>query len=48
MKKTIYSRALEAGVKGYVLKNQVASDLVHAIQQVSRGEFYLSRAFHGQ
>ena len=34
--------ALEAGVKGYVLKNQVASDLVHAIQQVSRGEFYLS------
>jgi len=34
--------ALEAGVKGYVLKNQVASDLVHAIQQVARGEFYLS------
>ena len=29
--------ALEAGVKGYVLKNQVASDLIHAIQQVSRG-----------
>jgi two-component system, NarL family, response regulator NreC len=34
--------ALEAGVKGYVLKNQAASDLVHAIQQVSRGQFYLS------
>jgi two-component system response regulator NreC len=34
--------ALEAGVKGYVLKNQVASDLIHAIQQVCRGEFYLS------
>jgi len=34
--------ALEVGVKGYVLKNQVASDLVHAIQQVSRGMFYLS------
>jgi two-component system response regulator NreC len=34
--------ALEAGVKGYVLKNQAASDLVHAIQQVSRGEIYLS------
>ena len=34
--------ALEAGVKGYVLKSQVASDLVHAIQQVSRGMFYLS------
>jgi two-component system, NarL family, response regulator NreC len=34
--------ALEAGVKGYVLKNQVASDLLQAIQRVSRGEFYLS------
>ncbi|HZC81727.1 MAG TPA: response regulator transcription factor [Nitrospiraceae bacterium] len=34
--------ALQAGVRGYVLKNQVASDLVHAIQQVSRGGFYLS------
>jgi two-component system, NarL family, response regulator NreC len=34
--------ALEAGVKGYVLKNQVANDLIRAIQQVSRGEFYLS------
>jgi len=29
-------------VKGYVLKNQAASDLIHAIQQVSRGQFYLS------
>lgn len=34
--------ALEAGVKGYVLKSQVASDLVLAIQQVSRGQVYLS------
>jgi DNA-binding NarL/FixJ family response regulator len=34
--------ALQAGVRGYVLKSQVASDLVHAIQQVSRGGFYLS------
>jgi two-component system response regulator NreC len=34
--------ALEAGVKGYVLKNQVANDLIHAIQQVSRGQLYLS------
>jgi two-component system response regulator NreC len=34
--------ALEAGVKGYVLKNQVANDLIQAIRQVSRGEFYLS------
>ena len=34
--------ALEAGVKGYVLKNQVANDLIQAIRQVGRGEFYLS------
>jgi DNA-binding NarL/FixJ family response regulator len=34
--------ALQVGVKGYVLKSQVASDLVHAMQQVSRGGIYLS------
>ncbi len=34
--------ALEVGVRGYVLKNQVAADLILAIQQVARGEFYLS------
>jgi len=36
------SEALAAGVKGYVLKNQAASDLIQAIQQVSRGQVYLS------
>jgi len=34
--------ALRAGVKGYVLKNQASSDLVHAIQLVCRGQVYLS------
>lgn len=34
--------ALEAGVQGYVLKSQAASELVQAIQQVSQGRFYLS------
>jgi len=34
--------ALQAKVKGYVLKSQVASDLVHAIEQVSSGGIYLS------
>jgi two-component system, NarL family, response regulator NreC len=34
--------ALEAGVSGYVLKSQVASDLVYAVQQVSKGGVYLS------
>jgi DNA-binding NarL/FixJ family response regulator len=36
------SEALEAGVKGYVLKGQAASDLLNAIRQVSRGQVYLS------
>jgi DNA-binding NarL/FixJ family response regulator len=36
------SAALEAGVKGYVLKTQIASELIQAVLQVSRGEVYLS------
>ena len=36
------TEALRAGVRGYVLKNQAATDLVHAIHQVCRGEIYLS------
>jgi two-component system, NarL family, response regulator NreC len=36
------SEAVEAGVKGYVLKSQAAADLMNAIRQVSRGEVYLS------
>ena len=36
------TEALRAGVRGYVLKKQAATDLVHAIQQVCRGEIYLS------
>src|SRR5256712_7401526 len=34
--------ALRAGVKGYVLKTQPSTDLVQAIQEVSRGRIYLS------
>ncbi len=36
------TESLRAGVKGYVLKSQAATDLVHAIQQVCRGGIYLS------
>jgi DNA-binding NarL/FixJ family response regulator len=36
------SEALEAGVKGYVLKSQAATDLLQAIKQVSHGQVYLS------
>lgn len=34
--------ALQAGVRGYVLKAQASSDLVGAIRQVIRGAIYLS------
>jgi len=36
------TEALRAGVKGYVLKRQAATDLIQAIYQVCRGGFYLS------
>lgn len=36
--------ALQAGFRGYVLKSQAASHLVRAIQEVCRGEIYLSPA----
>lgn len=41
------SEALEAGVKGYVLKSQAANDLLEAIRQVSRGQVYLSPGVSG-
>jgi len=34
--------ALRAGIKGYVLKSQAGADLVHAINEVSRGMPYFS------
>jgi DNA-binding NarL/FixJ family response regulator len=34
--------ALEAGIRGYVVKTQMAADLVQAIREVARGETYLS------
>jgi DNA-binding NarL/FixJ family response regulator len=34
--------ALRAGARGYVLKDQIAADLINAIQHVTRGMLYLS------
>lgn len=36
------TEALRAGVRGYILKSQVADDLVRAIRDVCRGAIYLS------
>jgi two-component system, NarL family, response regulator NreC len=35
--------ALRAGIHGYIVKTQIASDVVEAIQEVVRGRTYLSR-----
>lgn len=41
------TEAMRAGVKGYVLKRQAAQDLLTAVNEVSRGSFYLSPAISG-
>jgi two-component system response regulator NreC len=35
-------QAVRTGVKGYVLKTQASEDLLHAVDEVSRGRLYLS------
>jgi len=44
---TLVRQALRSGVKGYVLKNSVAAELLLAIRAASRGEVYLSPAVSG-
>ncbi len=34
--------ALQAGIQGYLVKSQAASDLLHAIEEVLQGRIYLS------
>ena len=36
------AKALQAGIRGYVLKSQAAEDLIQSIREVSRGAVYLS------
>ena len=36
-------RALNAGVRGYLLKDTVESDLLHAIDAVRKGRTFLAR-----
>lgn len=38
----IVTRAIEAGVNGYVLKETATRDIVHAIREVYRGGYFLS------
>jgi len=42
--KGLFDRALELGVKGYVLKDSAVSDIVNSIRAVAKGEHYVSSA----
>jgi len=42
-----FLRALQMGIRGYVLKSQAVTDLVRAVQEVSRGAVYLSPSVSG-
>ena len=44
---TYVLQALQMGVRGYVLKSQAVTDLVRALQEVSRGAIYLSPGVSG-
>lgn len=39
---TLFTKALEAGVKGYVLKDSAAADIVSCIKAVAAGQHYAS------
>src|SRR5256712_2755556 len=44
---TYVLQALQMGIRGYVLKSQAVTDLVRAVQEVSRGAVYLSPGVSG-
>lgn len=38
----VFNKALDAGVRGYVLKENAADDILHAVRTVSGGSYYVS------
>ena len=43
----IFRKALDYGIKGYVLKDEVINDIVHAVTAVYDGKYYLSPNLSG-
>jgi DNA-binding NarL/FixJ family response regulator len=39
---SIFNRAMDLGVTGYVLKDSVGTDIIHGIEAVMKGEYYIS------
>lgn len=44
---SLFNRALDAGVKGFVLKENAVEDIINAIRAVAAGEHYLSPTISG-
>jgi DNA-binding NarL/FixJ family response regulator len=38
----VFNKALDAGARGYVLKENAAEDIIHAVRAVSNGTYYVS------
>lgn len=38
----MFNEAMDLGVKGYILKDSAASDILSAVRHVARGEYYIS------
>lgn len=43
----IFTKALESGVMGYVLKESAATEIVEAIKNVSQGKYYITPSMSG-
>ena len=39
---TVFNRAMDVGVKGYVLKENTVAEILHCVEAVSQGRYFLS------
>lgn len=46
-KENIFNRAMDLGVKGYVMKDSAAAEIVDAISSVIAGKYYISSSISG-
>jgi two-component system, NarL family, response regulator DegU len=45
---SLFNRAMDAGVMGYILKDTAVLDVLDAISKVARGEYYISSSLSNQ
>lgn len=46
-KENIFNRAMDLGIKGYVMKDSALTEIVDAIKNVSEGKYYISSSISG-